>query len=793
MVLMVFLSSRISPFTSTTIFFDRSPAATALVTSAMLRTWLVRLPAIELTLSVRSFQVPDTPWTSAWPPSLPSVPTSRATRVTSAAKDDNVPTMVLMVFLSSRISPFTSTVIFFDRSPAATAVVTSAMLRTWAVRLLAIEFTESVRSFQVPDTPCTSAWPPSFPSVPTSRATRVTSAAKERSWSTMVLMVFLSSRISPLTSTSIFFDKSPLATAVVTSAMLRTWAVRLPAIEFTLSVRSRQVPATPFTSAWPPSLPSVPTSRAMRVTSSAKDDSWSTMVLTVFFSSRISPLTSTVIFFDRSPAATALVTSAMLRTWLVRLLAIELTESVRSFQVPATPCTSAWPPSLPSLPTSRATRVTSAAKERSWSTMVLMVFFSSEISPFTSTVIFFDRLPAATAVVTSAMLRTWAVRLPAIEFTLSVRSFQVPDTPCTSAWPPSRPSVPTSRATRVTSEAKDLSWSTMVLMVFLSSRISPFTSTVIFLERSPAATALVTSAMLRTWLVRLPAMKFTESVRSFQVPDTPSTRAWPPRLPSVPTSRATRVTSAAKERSWSTMVLMVFLSVRNSPLTSTVILRDRSPCATAVVTSAMLRTWSVRLPAIEFTELVRSFQVPATPFTLAWPPSLPSVPTSRATRVTSAAKVESWSTMRLMVLAVRRNSPSSSRPSTSSAMLLVRSPCATAPITRATSLVGWTRSSISELIDSTDTRQNPWPSPSMARCLSLPSLPTTRDSRETSSAQRVLRATTSLKALAILPVMPGSASGRRTASPRLSACNAASRGCRSSLETCATSRAWSRV
>ena len=35
--------------------------------------------------------------------------------------------------------------------------------------------------------------------------------------------------------------------AVATSAMLRTWAVRLPAIEFTLSVRSFQVPATPGT------------------------------------------------------------------------------------------------------------------------------------------------------------------------------------------------------------------------------------------------------------------------------------------------------------------------------------------------------------------------------------------------------------------------------------------------------------------------------------------------------------------------------------------------------------------
>ena len=273
--------------------------------------------------------------------------------------------MVLMVFFSSRISPFTSTAIFFDRSPAATAFVTSAMLRTWAVRLPAMELTLSVRSFQVPATPCTSAWPPSSPSVPTSRATRVTSPAKVLSWSTMVLMVFFSSRISPATSTVIFFDRSPMATAVVTSAMLRTWAVRLPAMEFTESVSVFQVPATPGTSAWPPSLPSVPTSRATRVTSAANERSWSTMVLMVAFSSRISPLTSTVIFLDRSPAATALVTSAMLRTWPVRLPAMELTLSVRSFQVPATPCTSAWPPSLPSVPTSRATRVTSEAKEPS--------------------------------------------------------------------------------------------------------------------------------------------------------------------------------------------------------------------------------------------------------------------------------------------------------------------------------------------------------------------------------------------------------------------------------------------
>src|SRR5688500_11702998 len=154
-----------------------------------------------------------------------------------------------------------------------------------------------------------------------------------------------------------------------------------------------------------------------------------------------------------------------------------------------------------------------------------MVFFSSRISPFTSTVILRDRSPACTALVTSAMFLTCEVRLPAIEFRVSVRSFQVPDTPSTSAWPPRRPSVPTSRATRVTSDANDDSWSTIVLMVALSSRISPFTSTVIFLDRSPAATALVTSAMFLTCAVRLPAIAFTDSVRSRQLPAAPCPHA----------------------------------------------------------------------------------------------------------------------------------------------------------------------------------------------------------------------------------------------------------------------------
>src|SRR4026207_729238 len=151
-----------------------------------------------------------------------------------------------------------------------------------------------------------------------------------------------------------------------------------------------------------------------------------------------------------------------------------------------------------------------------------MVFFRRRLPARASAVIFRERSPLATAVVTSAMLRTWFVRLLAMRLTLSVRSFQTPATPFTCAWPPSFPSVPTSRATRVTSDAKALSWSTIVLMVFFSCRISPFTSTVILRERSPRATAVVTSAMLRTCVVRLAANPLTLSVRAFPPPAPPA-------------------------------------------------------------------------------------------------------------------------------------------------------------------------------------------------------------------------------------------------------------------------------
>src|SRR6516162_5461671 len=155
----------------------------------------------------------------------------------------------------------------------------------------------------------------------------------------------------------------------------------------------------------------------------------------------------------------------------------------------------------------------------------------------------------------------------------------------------------------------------MLLIVSASAATSPLALTVSSCLRSPLATAVTTFTMPRTCSVRFAAITLTLSVRSFHVPATPGTCACPPSLPSVPTSRATRVTSAAKALSWSTIVLIVFFSSRISPFTSTVILRDKSPRATAVVTSAILRTCAVKFPAIAFTESVRSFHLSAkTPF-----------------------------------------------------------------------------------------------------------------------------------------------------------------------------------
>ena len=209
------------------------------------------------------------------------------------------------------------------------------------------------------------------------------------------------------------------------------------------------------------------------------------------------------------------------------------------------------------------------------------------------------------------------------------------------------------------------------------------------------------------------------------------------------------------------MVLMVSFSSRISPFTSTVIFFERSPFATAVVTSAMLRTWPVRFAAMRLTLSVRSFQVPATPLTLAWPPSLPSDPTSRATRVTSEAKEPSWPTIVFTTLPMRRNSPRSGRPSISSCMVCDRSPLATAPITRATSVVGWTRSPIIAFTESMHSAQSRWRPGSLPRSPIWPSLPTTRATRSSSRLSPWFSSAMSLKACAISPDIPVRSRGRR--------------------------------
>jgi len=134
--------------------------------------------------------------------------------------------------------------------------------------------------------------------------------------------------------------------------------------------------------------------------------------------------------------------------------------------------------------------------------------------------------------------------------------------------------VPTSRATRVTSEAKALSWSTNRIDRVFEFEVSPFTSTLIFFDKSPFATAVVTSAMYGPDRFKLRPIWFHAVGQVFQVPATPS-RLPDAQLPSEPTSRATRVTPMRKALSWSTIVLIVSL-VREFSFTSTVIFFDKS-------------------------------------------------------------------------------------------------------------------------------------------------------------------------------------------------------------------------
>lgn len=97
-----------------------------------MREWVKRhtISGKRHTLSANTFHMPCTPWTFAWPPNLPSVPTSRDTRVTSLARVKSCLTIELMLSFKSSISPCTSTSTNLLKSPRAMALVTTAIDRT---------------------------------------------------------------------------------------------------------------------------------------------------------------------------------------------------------------------------------------------------------------------------------------------------------------------------------------------------------------------------------------------------------------------------------------------------------------------------------------------------------------------------------------------------------------------------------------------------------------------------------------------------------------------------------------
>ena len=109
----------------------------------------------------------------------------------------------------------------------------------------------------------------------------------------------------------------------------------------------------------------------------------------------------------------------------------------------------------------------------------------------------------------------------------------------------------------------------------------------------------------------------------------------------------------------------------------------------------------------------------------------------------------SWSTMALTVRADPEELALQRLASISSAIFCVRSPSATAPITRATSIVGRTRSSTSALIESIEAPQDPVASSSRARSVIRPSRPMIRPIRTSSAVSAALRSARRLNAASI--------------------------------------------
>ncbi len=183
---------------------------------------------------------------------------------------------------------------------------------------------------------------------------------------------------------------------------------------------------------------------------------------------------------------------------------------------------------------------------------------------------------------------------------------------------------------------------------------------------------------------------------------------------------------------------------------------------------------------MKLTLSVRSRQIPETSLTRACPPRIPSVPTSRATRVTSDANELSWSSIVFTVVPMRRNSPRTGCPSILRDIFCDRSPSATASRTRETSMVGRTRSSIIELTELTDSAQVPLAFFNCARSVIRPSRPMTLLTRLSSLVRPSRLSAKPLKAFATSPMTPLFCADSRTpVSPSLAERRASSSSCRS--------------
>ena len=172
----------------------------------------------------------------------------------------------------------------------------------------------------MPATPRTSAWPPSLPSVPTSRATRVTSSAKPTSWSTMVLMVSLSSGISPsrvdgdlLGQVAVGHRRGDLGDVAHLAGQVAGHEVDVvgEVLPGARHARHLGLAAELALGADLAGDPGDLVGERGQLVDHRVDG--------VLRARRISPCASTVIFWHRSPWATAVVTWAMSRTWPVRL------------------------------------------------------------------------------------------------------------------------------------------------------------------------------------------------------------------------------------------------------------------------------------------------------------------------------------------------------------------------------------------------------------------------------------------------------------------------------------------